>query len=63
MYNWSEDNNKHANQFAGVLNMVIREYWADFNQNRLGFQKAYFDTFYNWNMRERQWEDFLRSMA
>jgi UDP-glucose:(glucosyl)LPS alpha-1,2-glucosyltransferase len=63
MYNWNEDNNKHAGAFAGILAMVIKEYWADFNQNRLGFQKLYFDTFYNWDMRARQWEDFLRSMA
>jgi glycosyltransferase involved in cell wall biosynthesis len=63
MYNWTENNNKHANQFAGVLNMVIGEYWAPFNQERLKFQKAYFDTFYSWGMRERQWQDFLMSMA
>jgi len=63
MYNWDEDNNKHAGVFAGILAMVIKEYWADFNQNRLGFQKVYFDMFYNWDMRSRQWEDFLKSMA
>jgi hypothetical protein len=43
--------------------MVIEQYWAPFNQERLKFQKAYFDTFYNWDMRERQWLDFLESMA
>jgi glycosyltransferase involved in cell wall biosynthesis len=63
MYNWEEDNNKHANQFAGILNMVIEGYWADFNQQRLGFQKAYFDTFYNWDTRANQWQDFLQSLA
>jgi len=63
MYNWTENNNKHANQFAGLLNMVIEQYWAEFNQERLKFQKAYFDTFYNWDMRARQWEDLLTSMA
>jgi hypothetical protein len=49
--------------FAGLLSMVIEQYWAPFNQERLKFQKAYFDTFYNWDMRERQWLDFLESMA
>mgnify|MGYP003344797808 FL=1 len=63
MYGWNEDNNKHANTFAGILAMVIKDYWADFNQQRLGFQKIYFDNFYNWDLRARQWEDFLRSMA
>ena len=63
MYGWTEDNNQHANVFAGVLGMVIRDYWADFNQRRLGFQKGYFDTFYNWDMRAAQWNDFLLSLG
>jgi glycosyltransferase involved in cell wall biosynthesis len=63
MYPWTEDNNKHANTFAGVLAMVINGYWQEFNQQRLGFQKAYFDTFYDWNMRETQWVDLLESLG
>jgi glycosyltransferase involved in cell wall biosynthesis len=63
MYGWTEDNNQHANIFAGVLGMVIKEYWADFNQRRISFQKGYFDTFYNWDMRATQWKDFLLSLG
>jgi glycosyltransferase involved in cell wall biosynthesis len=63
MYNWSEHTNEHANRFAGVLSMVIRQYWAGFNQERLKFQKIYFDTFYNWDMRTNQWTDFLDSLG
>ena len=63
MYNMHEEHNKHANVFAGILSMVISEYWAEFNQQRLGFQKAYFDTFYGWDMRARQWQDLLESMT
>jgi len=63
MYGWNEDNNKHANMFAGLLGMVIQEYRASFNQERLKFQKAYFDSFYNWDMRARQWQDFLESLG
>jgi glycosyltransferase involved in cell wall biosynthesis len=63
MYNWDEDNNRHANVFAGILKMVVEQYWADFNQERLKFQKAYFDTFYTWDTRARQWEDLLQSLA
>jgi glycosyltransferase involved in cell wall biosynthesis len=62
MYNWTEDNNQHANMFAGILNMVIDQYWADFNQSRLQYQKMYTDTFYNWDMRAKQWIDFLESL-
>jgi glycosyltransferase involved in cell wall biosynthesis len=63
MYNWEENNNKHANSFAGILKMVIEGYWADFNQDRLKFQKMYFDQFYNWDMRASQWRDMLTVMA
>lgn len=63
MYGWTENNNKHANMFAGILGMVIRDYWAGFNQDRLRLQKIYFDTMYNWDVRANQWKDFLESMA
>jgi glycosyltransferase involved in cell wall biosynthesis len=62
-YGWTENNNKHANMFAGILGMVIRDYWADHNQDRLKFQKAYFDNFYNWDIRSSQWRDFLSAMV
>jgi glycosyltransferase involved in cell wall biosynthesis len=63
MYNWSENNNEHANRFSGVLATVIKIYWVPFNQERLKFQKAYTDSFYNWDMRARQWQDFLESLS
>jgi len=63
LYGWTENNNKHANLFAGILGMVIRDYWADFNQDRLKLQKIYFDTMYNWDVRANQWRDFLESLA
>ena len=62
MYGWTENNNKHANMFAGILSMIISEYWVEFNQQRLGYQKMYFDNFYNWDMRAAQWKDFLVSI-
>lgn len=62
MYGWDEDNNKHANMFAGLLAMVIQGYWQDHNQARLAFQKSYFDNFYNWDFRAAQWSDFLQSL-
>lgn len=62
MYPWTEDNNKHANTFAGLLAMVIQGYWQEFNQARLGFQKTYFDNFYNWDYRAAQWKDFLGAL-
>lgn len=62
MYNWHEDYNKHANVFAFVLNNVIRDYRMESNQNKLRFQKIYYDNFYNWNLRAAQWNAFVSSV-
>jgi UDP-glucose:(glucosyl)LPS alpha-1,2-glucosyltransferase len=63
MYNWNENHNEHANHFASVLAMSIRDYWDDNNQNRLKFQKLYFDNFYGWDLRAAQWKAFLKSLT
>jgi hypothetical protein len=63
MYNFDEDNGRHANQFAGILNMLIQGFWQDHNQNTLKLQKIYFDKYYNWDLRASQWQDFLSSMT
>jgi glycosyltransferase involved in cell wall biosynthesis len=63
MYNFDEDNGRHANQFAGILNMLIQGFWQDHNQNTLKLQKLYFDKYYNWDLRASQWQDFLSSMT
>jgi len=63
MYGFNEDYNAHANMFAAIAHMMIREYWQENNQNKLKFQKMYFDNFYNWNIRAQQWNALLSSMA
>ena len=62
MYNFSENNNEHANVFAQVLKMGIEHFWDEGNQNRLRFQKMYFDNFYNWDIRAQQWIGFLSTL-
>jgi len=62
MYGWHESANEHANRFAGVLSMVINDYWEQSVQNKLKFQKMYFDTNYNWDVRANQWSGFLQSL-
>lgn len=63
MYPFHENNNKHANMFASVLLMAIQDYWNEGNQNKLKFQKMYFDNFYNWDLRGAQWNAFLKSLV
>lgn len=59
MYGWAEDPNIHANRFAGLLTMAIRNFWEENNQNKLNFQKMYINNFYNWDYRIQQWMGFL----
>lgn len=63
MYGWHESGNEHANRFAVVLSMVMRDYWEPTVQNKLKFQKMYFDTNYNWDVRASQWSGFLQSLS
>jgi len=63
MYPWTEEHSKHANRFAGLLAMIINEYREPNNLARLEFQKAYFNNFYNWDLRTAQWIDLLESMG
>lgn len=62
MYGFNENYNKHANLFANILLLEIKEYWDENNQNKLKFQKMYFDNFYNWNIRGAQWNAFFKSL-
>ena len=62
MYGANENHQQHANVFANLLNMTIRDYWDENNQNRLKFQKMYTDNFYNWDVRASQWSGFLQSL-
>lgn len=62
MYPFHEDYNRHANLFANILALAITDYWNENNQNKLKFQKIYFDNYYNWNLRGAQWNAFLKSL-
>lgn len=62
MYQWHEDKNKHANIFANTLASTIQMYNTDGMENRLKFQKAYADMFYNWEFRIKEWEALLNQI-
>lgn len=65
MYQWSEDRNEHASMFYANLDAVvttIKEKGPD--ENRLGFQKAYTDSVYNWEQNvSRKWEALLTGLS
>lgn len=58
-YNYNEDVNVHANIFIGVLSAAIEQVGSEQMKNRLAFQKAYADSFYNWETRVGQWNGLL----
>ena len=55
----------HANIFANVLGSVldIHQTNDDSLRNRLTFQKAWADNFYNWDNRVKEWEGLIRAIT
>lgn len=62
MYQWHEDHNTHANIFAHWLVAVIKKVDKQPLDDRMKFQKTYFDMFYNWDLRVNQWIGLLNSL-
>lgn len=62
MYQWNEDIQQHASIFYQVLDNAIEHYWDEGIQSRIASQKSYANVFYNWDLRQHQWEALLRSM-
>jgi glycosyltransferase involved in cell wall biosynthesis len=65
MYQWSEDGNEHANRFYHMMISTINEIMQNdaSYQNRLLYQKHYYDNVYNWNNRAIQWRALLESLC
>lgn len=65
MYQWNENPNDHAQMFFNVLNNTIDNIKQNGpDENRLGFQKAYTDSAFNWEHNvSKQWEHLLRQLA
>lgn len=63
-YQYSEDPNDHANRFANALVGAIFRARAIKEGNaqalsQMRFQKDYFDNYYNWDLRAKQWTEYL----
>ena len=61
-YTMHQDPNVHANVFVQVLAAAIQKIDDPNIQNRLDFQKAYADGFYNWDTRVAQWDGLIRNV-
>lgn len=64
MYPWNENTNAHAAQFAHTLNNAINMVKFDYELTfpYIDFQKQYFDYFYGWERRQKEWVDLLTSL-
>lgn len=62
MTSFDEDGNRHANMHYGLLKAAIDGFWNDDVQTNLYNQRAYFNLWYNWQFRARQWEGLLNGL-
>lgn len=64
MYPWHENPTAHAVQFAHTLNNAINTVKFDYELSfpYIDFQKQYFDYFYGWEQRKKEWIGLLTSM-
>jgi hypothetical protein len=65
MYQWQHDLNLHAAVFYNTLMTAIRAI-RDRDKgllSRLAAQKTYADSFYSWDVRAAQWEEFLQGIV
>jgi len=65
MYQFNENKNLHAVQFAHTLDMAIKTIIKNEGSTYpyLDFQKQYFDYFYSWEKRKGEWLALLQSMS
>lgn len=62
MYQWSEDMNHHANVFANILDMSIKNHILNKNGFRFEMAKNHIDRMYNWDVRAEEWTGLLQGL-
>lgn len=51
------------NTYAAALNETIDNYWDKSNQDRLKEQSNFYNKYYNWELRAKQWNRFFEEVA
>jgi glycosyltransferase involved in cell wall biosynthesis len=62
MYQFDEDLQRHAQSFYNTMKACIENLNDPGVQSRIASQSSYSNVFYNWEVRARQWDVFLRSL-
>lgn len=63
-YQWTEDHNKHANIFTSILDNMIQTLGEnkDDVEHMIHQQKLYYDNFYSWDVRIKEWDQLLKNI-
>lgn len=61
-YQFNEDLNNHAITFYNALDVSIDNLYSEDIQSRIQSQMSYANVFYNWEIRQRQWDAYLKSL-
>lgn len=61
-YDWIEDTREHSVRFMNYLETAIKSIGSRETEELLSAQKTYVDTFYNWDVRIHQWENYLKTI-
>ena len=63
-YQWTPDYNKHANVFTSILDNMIKTLTEnkDDAEHMIIQQKLYYDNFYSWDVRIKEWDQLLKNI-
>lgn len=57
------DEKQIAETYVKVLNDTIDNYWSKSNQNHIKEQSAYFNKFYSWELRAKEWNKLFEELS
>ena len=60
-YSWTEQPSIHIERFINALDYGIQKIKNNEASDLLDMQKKHIDTFYNWDIRAKEWESYLKS--
>lgn len=57
------DQKEISESYGKLLNDVIDNYWSKSNQNHIKEQSAYFNKFYSWEIRAKEWNKLFEELS
>jgi glycosyltransferase involved in cell wall biosynthesis len=60
---YDSNNSNLITKYTHALNKTIDQFWEEENQAKLSEQSKYFNQFYGWSSRIKEWENFLSQVC